>query len=218
MNDWMSEQVAAAERKVASTEQEGQAARAVIVSRSYPTGIDDLWDAITNAERIPRWFLPISGDLRLGGHYQLEGNAGGTINRCAPPRDLGVTWEFGGGQSWVNVTLESEGEESTRLTLEHIGLEDEAGLAFWDQFGPGAVGVGWDLGLLGLAQHIRSGGEPLQSEEEFMKSPEGRSFAAASSEAWRGAAIAFGTDEKAAGEAAERTTAFYTGAEADTGG
>ena len=30
-------------------------------------------------ERIPRWFLPVSGDLRLGGRYQLEGNAGGEV-------------------------------------------------------------------------------------------------------------------------------------------
>ena len=40
---------------------------------------------------------------------------------------------------------------TTRLTLEHIAHEDEEGLKFWDQFGPGAVGVGWDLALLGLA-------------------------------------------------------------------
>ena len=31
--------------------------------------IDDVWDACTNPERIPRWFLPVSGDLRLGGRY-----------------------------------------------------------------------------------------------------------------------------------------------------
>jgi hypothetical protein len=39
----------------------------------YPASQSDLWDAVTNADRIPRWFLPVSGDLRLGGHYQLEG-------------------------------------------------------------------------------------------------------------------------------------------------
>ena len=44
-----------------------------------------MWDAVTSAERIPRWFLPISGDLRLGGRYQLEGNAGGEVLECAPP-------------------------------------------------------------------------------------------------------------------------------------
>ena len=56
----------------------------VILARTYDTTIDDLWDACTNPDRIPRWFLPISGDLRLNGRYQLEGNAGGTIERCEP--------------------------------------------------------------------------------------------------------------------------------------
>ena len=47
-----------------------------MLERTYETTIVDLWDAITSAERIPRRFLPISGDLRLGGRYQLEGHAG----------------------------------------------------------------------------------------------------------------------------------------------
>ena len=190
----------------------------VVATRDYPTGIDDLWNAITDGERIARWFMPVSGDLRLGGRYQLEGNAGGTIDRCEPPRLLAVTWEFGGNTSWVNVVLEAAGDESTRLRLEHIAQESAEGQAFWDQFGPGAVGVGWDLGLMGLAKHIETGGEPLPREEEFLLTPDGRLFAGQSSEGWRAAAIAFGTDPATAKGAAERTTAFYTGAGADTGG
>ena len=31
---------------------------------------------------------PISGDLRLGGRYQLQGNAGGEILVCEPPQHL----------------------------------------------------------------------------------------------------------------------------------
>jgi hypothetical protein len=49
--------------------------------------VEDVWDAITSAERIPRRFLPVSGDLRLG-RYQLQGNAGGEITGCNPPRHL----------------------------------------------------------------------------------------------------------------------------------
>ena len=48
-------------------------------SATYDAPIDDVWDALTNPERIGRWFLPISGDYRLGGRYQFEGNAGGEI-------------------------------------------------------------------------------------------------------------------------------------------
>ena len=110
--------VGAVVREVANREHLGRPARAVIATRSYDTDIDDLWDALTSAERIPRWFLPVSGDLRLGGRYQFEGNAGGEITRCEPPRLLSVTWEFGGGTTWLTVTLSEEGVGVTRLELE----------------------------------------------------------------------------------------------------
>jgi hypothetical protein len=58
------------------------------VSQTYEGTLDDLWDACTNPKRIPRWFLPVSGDLRVGGRYQLEGNASGTIERCDPPNSF----------------------------------------------------------------------------------------------------------------------------------
>jgi len=134
--------IGAVTREVASREHEGKPARVVVASRSYDGAIEDVWDALTNAERIPRWFLPISGDLRLGGRFQLQGNAGGEILRCEPPRLLAVTWEFGGSMSWVTVTLALEGAGATRLELEHMM---PAGGEHWEQFGPGAVGVGWDL-------------------------------------------------------------------------
>ena len=68
--------VGAVTRKVEAREHDGRPAHAVIATRTYPTDIDDAWDALTSAERIPRWFMPIEGDLRLGGRYQLQGNAG----------------------------------------------------------------------------------------------------------------------------------------------
>lgn len=69
---------------------------ALTVTQEYDVSVEDLWDACTNADRIPRWFLPITGELREGGTYQLEGNAGGRVLRCEPPRSFRVTWEYGG--------------------------------------------------------------------------------------------------------------------------
>jgi hypothetical protein len=57
----------------------------VTVSQVYPTDLEDLWEAITTPERIARWLMPVTGDLKLGGRYQLQGNAGGTIVACDPP-------------------------------------------------------------------------------------------------------------------------------------
>ena len=105
-------------QEVKDATRDGQPARVVGGARTYATDIDDLWDALTNIKRIPRWFLPITGDLKLGGRYQLHGNAGGEITRCNPPEALDVTWEFADNVSWVTVRLEPDGN-GARLTLEH---------------------------------------------------------------------------------------------------
>ena len=81
------------------------------ISRIYRTDVDDLWDAVTNPERLPRFFAPVEGDFRLGGRYQVQGNAGGTIEKCEPPHLFEVTWEFGEGKSFVLVTIEAAGAE-----------------------------------------------------------------------------------------------------------
>jgi uncharacterized protein YndB with AHSA1/START domain len=64
----------------------GKPALVAVAIRSYDTTVADLWDAITTPERPARWFLPVEGDLKLGGRYQLKGNAGGTITHCQPPK------------------------------------------------------------------------------------------------------------------------------------
>jgi uncharacterized protein YndB with AHSA1/START domain len=184
----------------------------VVASRAYDTSIEDLWDALTNAERIPRWFLPISGELRLGGRYQFQGNAGGEITACEPPARLAVTWEGPGGPtSWVTLTLEPESDARTRLTLEHMAHLGDG--AFWDRFGPGAVGVGWDGAMRGLGLHLSTGAavDPAKAMAWSM-SDEGKAFSRACAEAWGQAAIASGDDPAKARASAERTAAFYTGA------
>ena len=195
------------DRSVADLEKDGKPARAVILSRSYDTDINDLWDALTTTERIPRWFLPIKGDLRLGGRFQFKGNAGGEITACNPPNHLGATWEMHGEVSWVDVQLVSENEGHARLTLTHTAVVSP----FWDQFGPGAVGVGWELGLVGLALYLADPDAPKIDEEVFGKSPEGKAFMQRSARAWGEADIARGEDPTQAHAASERTANFYTG-------
>lgn len=185
-------------------------ARVVTVSQIYDASLDDVWDACTNAERLPRWFAPVTGELRLGGRYQVQGNASGTIERCDPPKGFFATWEFGGDVSWIELRLTPDGDERTRFELEHIAhVDDER----WAQFGPGAVGVGWDLAVMGLATHLSSGAavDPAEAEA-WATSEEGIRFITLSSEGWYAASVASGEEEQAAREAADRTTAFYTGA------
>ncbi len=206
----VSKHLNATARSVSSGEREGLSTRAATVARTFPATGDELWHAVTNPDRIERWFLPISGELKLGGRYQLGGNAGGVITACEPPSRFAATWEFG-GMSWLEVTLAADAG-GTRLTLTH----DSPMSDHWTEYGPGAVGVGWEMGLLGLALHLASPQEPKLDEEAFAASAAGKAFIAGSSDGWRQAAIAFGTQANAARKAASRTTAFYTSVDPDS--
>ena len=207
-------QIGAVTRKVETRLHEGQPARVVVAARTYDTTVDDLWDAVTNKDRIPRWFLPVSGDLRLGGRYQLQGNAGGTITRCDPPRAVAMTWEFGGEVTWLEVTLEATPDGRSLLRLEHVARVPDPR---WNEFGPGAVGVGWDTALLGLGRHLDTGiaVDPREGMA-WLGSENGREFVRHSSDDWCRASIDAGTDAALARAAAARTTAAYTGVPADT--
>ncbi len=183
--------------------------RSVRLERTYDASIEEVWDALTDPERIGRWFLPISGDYRVGGRYQFEGNAGGEIVSCERPNRLAVTWVYGevtspADVSELEVRLTSAGEGATTLVLEHTAIVPEE---MWAQFGPGAVGVGWDGGLLGLTLHLRGGtvGDPIA----WQLSDEGREFSTRSSVAWGAANEAAGADPAAAATAMANTTEFY---------
>jgi hypothetical protein len=110
--------------------------------------------------------------------------------------------------SWVDVRISKEAGGGARLTLEHLAYRN----VHWDNFGPGAAGVGWDLALMGLGAHLETGGavDPKEAEAWSM-SPDGRIFIRGSSDDWRRASIVAGSDEAAATAAAQRTTEFYTG-------
>jgi uncharacterized protein YndB with AHSA1/START domain len=195
-------------RAVSNVELDGRPARRTLMSRSFPTDPDDLWDALTDPKRIPRWFLPIQGDLRVGGSYQLEGNAGGTIEECEPPRRFRVTWGMGGAATWLTVTLRLN-DSQTILELEHVGPVPEE---LWSQFGPSATGIGWDLALHGLSMHVSTGadGDPA-AVAAWMASAEGSAFMTGSAAAWQQADVAAGASPDEAAARARRTVAAYTG-------
>ncbi|GGC53148.1 SRPBCC family protein [Hoyosella rhizosphaerae] len=194
-------------REVHTGTRDGAPTRIIVARRTYSTDQSDLWDALTNAERLPRWFLPITGDLTVGGHYQLEGNAGGVVEQCNKPESFAITWEMGDQISWVRVRL-SPNSNGTALELSHEAPEDPE---FWAQYGPGAGGAGWDLALMGLGLHLSSGKSVDPNEAiAFSTSPVGIEFVKASATWWADAAIADGDDPDQARAAAERTIAFYT--------
>lgn len=198
-------------------ERGGEPAHVQSLEQTYPAALADVWDAVTTAERIQRWFLPISGDLELGGRYQLEGNAGGEILACEPPADgtaeYSVTWEMMGGVSWLTIRLTAAGEDATRFELEHISNVADIPAEMWETFGPGATGVGWDGGLLGLGLHLGAteGALDPSEAEAWAFTEEGRSFYRGAADGWAVAHAASGEDPAVAQQRADATYGFYTG-------
>jgi hypothetical protein len=174
----------------------------VSITRAYDADAEDVWDALTSPERLPRWFFPVSGDLEVGGRYQLEGNADGEIRRCDRPTRLQVT--FGGPESILDLRLAVVGEQTT-LELTHTVPLAMAGSGAGALF----VGPGWDGALLGLGLHLRgrSVGDPL----ELANSPEVIKFNRGSIERWTDAVESSDTAsaEEIAG-AREAAVAQYT--------
>ena len=193
------DELAAAGRSVARRPGDDGDLVSVAVRRTYPHAADDVWDAVTDPERLARWFAPVSGDLRPGGTFQVEGNAGGEVLACEPPWLLRVS--EGAPESTVSVRPTADGDEATTLELEHTVPVAFAGSGAGALF----VGPGWDVAVLGLALHLRGGldGDPAAWEA----SAEVVRYNAATVDAWARTVTASGTataDEVAGGVAAAR--------------
>jgi uncharacterized protein YndB with AHSA1/START domain len=118
----------------------------------YDTDIDDLWSALTDPDRLARWFATVEGDLRVRGQFQAcftsSREAPGRIDVCQAPDRLMVTIEPGSPDETVmEAVLTPEGEQ-TRLVIEERGLrlEDVA-----------EHGAGWQTHLEDLATHLAGG-------------------------------------------------------------
>jgi uncharacterized protein YndB with AHSA1/START domain len=197
----MLEHINAVQREVSRT---GETVT-VVMRRSYRAEPEELWDALTDPERMRRWFLPVTGDLKVGGTFQLEHNAGGEILECEPPERFKVT--FGDPTSLLEIRLRPGSGASTELVLEHAMGEPPA------PGGSGAlwVGPGWDGGLLGLALYIA--GELAEDTDpwEMANSPEVIKYNEQSVRVWIEAVRSSGTtSEEDLAEAAKLSMAQYS--------
>src|SRR3954447_19178105 len=192
-------------RSVSRDVRDGVEVHAVTVERTYAEPADQIWPAITQPDRIGRWLAPVQGDLRLGGRFQIEGNAGGTVLTCEPPHTLAISWEFGGHVSFVDVTLEVTAG-GTLLRLVHSSPSDPA---HWENFGPGAVGIGWELALMGLGMHLADPAAELPGPEQL---GDLGPLLTGSGHAWGEASVTADYDPEWAWAAAQRCIAAYTGA------
>src|SRR5699024_12554957 len=103
-------------------------------------------------------------------------------------------WEMMGAVSWVTLRLAADGEESARVELEHTSRTADVPAEMWETFGPGATGVGWDGGLLGLALHLGAteGSLSPAEAEAWPRTDEGRSVYRGAADGWAVAPTASG--------------------------
>ncbi|MEL6426997.1 MAG: SRPBCC domain-containing protein [Pseudomonadota bacterium] len=109
---------------------------------------EKVWDYLTRAEHLAKWYHAAAADLDAGADYQLNNTDGekivwGTVLEWEPPKRLVTTFEagpLGGGETTVAWDLEPL-EGGTFVTLTHSGV-----LAIGDH-GPRtlhAIDSGWD--------------------------------------------------------------------------
>ena len=150
----------------------------VVIRRTYEADVDEVWNAITDPERIRRWFVPVAGELAPGGTFELEGHAGGDVLECEQPNRFKIT--LGGADSVVEVKLTQATSSRTELEATHtVDSEVVGGIA-----GSLYLGPGWDEGMFGLARYLRQEISDGQDPRERANSPETKSFAERSTHAW----------------------------------
>jgi uncharacterized protein YndB with AHSA1/START domain len=129
-------------------------ARVAVFTRTYDTTIEDLWDACTNPDRLRRWYVPVTGDLRVGGSFTQVNMGSGTIRTCDPPRLLELS--LGGGADEIELRLAPGAEDgTTTLELQHATTIDshEIGGQMFDAVF--CMGGGYYPRLLALDLHLR---------------------------------------------------------------
>jgi uncharacterized protein YndB with AHSA1/START domain len=130
-------------------------ARTALIRRRYDAPIEDVWQACTDPDRLSRWFIRPTGNLRAGGTFKLEGNASGEILRCEPPRRLTVTWSYPGRPVDELELRLSPGEDGdTVLELEHASVA-EVFIANDPETGMWGIGAGWEVSLDYLGKYLR---------------------------------------------------------------
>ncbi|PZS35393.1 MAG: hypothetical protein DLM59_03105, partial [Pseudonocardiales bacterium] len=132
----------------------GGEARVAVFTRSYPTTIEDLWDACTNPERLRRWYVPVAGDLRVGGTFEQVNMGSGTILVCSPPELLKVS--LGAGADEIELRLAPGGDpDATTLELQHATTLDAHSIGGQMYDAIYCMGGGYYPRLLALDRHLR---------------------------------------------------------------
>jgi uncharacterized protein YndB with AHSA1/START domain len=149
-------------------------ARVAVFTRTYPTTVKDLWDACTDPERLRRWYVPVTGDLRPGGTFQQANMGSGTIVVCEQPRLLKLS--LGGGADEIELRLSPGVADGTAtLELQHATTLDSHDIGGQRYDAIFCMGGGYYPRLLALDLHLRGTLPSDYDSAAFHLNPEMRS-------------------------------------------
>jgi uncharacterized protein YndB with AHSA1/START domain len=180
----MSDPIDDTERAIGARTIPAGEARTAVMRRRYDAAIEDVWAAVTEPERIARWFVAVKGDLRVGGTFHIDGNASGEIVRCQPPRHLALTWAYGDRPvDEVDVRLTPDGagpllelQHATALTA--VDMDGQLVSVLW------GLGLGWEPALdFALPAYLR-GELPDAPASDYELTPEDTARVEAIGRAW----------------------------------
>ena len=123
--------------------------RGVRFERHFAASLEEVWDALTNPERLARWLAPGSIDGGGDGTVKLDFGEGGLVTgrvlRWEPLSLVEFEWRFAGEtESVVRFELSRDGD-GTHLVLDHRALGPEHATGY---------SAGWDAHLAALGDHL----------------------------------------------------------------
>ena len=120
----------------------------VVFDRVYDTDAADLWETLTDPERLARWFARVDGDLREGGRFTIHFDDDDVpecrITSCDAPRGYRWEWSHATHTSLVTVAVEPD-SEGARLHLTHTRLSSGRAAGY---------AAGWDVYLRRLDELV----------------------------------------------------------------
>ncbi len=123
----------------------------VRIEERFDADIDEVWSALTEPDRLARWYGEIEGELRVDGAYRAHLHASGwegtgRVEECEPPQRFVVVSKGLGEANEVltEVRLTRDGDQ-TALVIEKRGLPLDL---LW------AYGAGNQIHVEDLAAHI----------------------------------------------------------------
>lgn len=128
--------------------------------KQYSQSINDVWSAITEQEKISKWFIKCNFKAEVGYKYSLLSESdnceqvSGTILKVNPVHELVYSWVVVGMDTETTVTWTLEEKDGgTLLTLVHSGVSkypsEETAIKMFESFDDG-----WDKCIHHLEQFL----------------------------------------------------------------